>query len=158
MPVVQVALPVPLPRLFDYLPPEGVQPVTGGRVIVPFGNRKMIGIVVAFSDSSDLATSQLKQVLTVLDRNPCFRPLCGAFFTGQPTIITLRWVRCSAMPFRYSSDKVNRLRMIPCGAGKSRNRAARRPRKVLNARPGSSKVWRCCASNRSIVMKSVNMT
>ncbi len=72
MPVVQVALPVPLPRLFDYLPPEGVQPVTGGRVIVPFGNRKMIGIVVAFSDSSDLATSQLKQVLTVLDRESLF--------------------------------------------------------------------------------------
>jgi primosomal protein N' (replication factor Y) len=67
MPVVQVALPVPLPRLFDYLPPQGVQPVIGGRVSVPFGNRRMIGIVVAFRDSSDLPEAQLKRVIEVLD-------------------------------------------------------------------------------------------
>ena len=42
MPVVQVALPVPLPRLFDYLlPADAPQPVAGARVSVPFGNRKM---------------------------------------------------------------------------------------------------------------------
>lgn len=67
MPVVQVALPVPLPRLFDYLPPQGAQPVIGGRVSVPFGNRRMIGIVVAFRESSDLPEAQLKRVIEVLD-------------------------------------------------------------------------------------------
>jgi primosomal protein N' (replication factor Y) len=67
MPVVQVALPVPLPRLFDYLPPKGAQPVIGGRVSVPFGNRRMIGIVVAFRESSDLPEAQLKRVIEVLD-------------------------------------------------------------------------------------------
>ncbi|MGC0820416.1 primosomal protein N' [Pantoea agglomerans] len=67
MPVVQVALPVPLPRLFDYLTPKGAQPVIGGRVSVPFGNRRMIGIVVAFRESSDLPEAQLKRVIEVLD-------------------------------------------------------------------------------------------
>ncbi|ORM54434.1 primosomal protein N' [Pantoea conspicua] len=67
MPVVQVALPVPLPRLFDYLPPQGAQPVIGGRVSVPFGNRRMIGVVVALRDSSDLPEAQLKRVAEVLD-------------------------------------------------------------------------------------------
>lgn len=74
MPVVQVALPVPLPRLFDYLPPQGVQPVIGGRVSVPFGNRRMIGIVVAFRDSSDLPEAQLKRVVDVLDSESLYPP------------------------------------------------------------------------------------
>ena len=74
MPVVQVALPVPLPRLFDYLPPSGVQPVIGGRVSVPFGNRSMIGIVVGLRDKSDLPEAQLKQVAAVLDSESLFPP------------------------------------------------------------------------------------
>ncbi|QPG27262.1 primosomal protein N' [Pantoea sp. SM3640] len=74
MPVVQVALPVPLPRLFDYLPPQGPQPVIGGRVSVPFGNRRMIGIVVAFRDSSDLPEAQLKRVVEVLDSESLYPP------------------------------------------------------------------------------------
>ncbi len=62
MPVVQVALPVPLPRLFDYLlPADAPQPVAGARVSVPFGNRKMTGIVVSTRATSDLPLAQLKQ-------------------------------------------------------------------------------------------------
>lgn len=68
MPVVQVALPVPLPRLFDYLlPADAPQPVAGARVNVPFGNRKMIGIVVGTRETSDLPLTQLKQIENVLD-------------------------------------------------------------------------------------------
>ncbi|MDH2069324.1 primosomal protein N' [Pantoea sp. GD03673] len=74
MPVVQVALPVPLPRLFDYLPPLGAQPVIGGRVSVPFGNRRMIGIVVAFREKSDLPEAQLKRVVEVLDSESLYPP------------------------------------------------------------------------------------
>lgn len=74
MPVVQVALPVPLPRLFDYLPPLGTQPVIGGRVSVPFGNRKMIGIVVAWRETSDLPETQLKKINEVLDSESLFPP------------------------------------------------------------------------------------
>ena len=47
-PVLRVALPVPLRQLFDYLPAEDQTcPVTGQRVLVPFGHRKMIGVIVA---------------------------------------------------------------------------------------------------------------
>ena len=74
MPVVQVALPVPLPRLFDYLPPLGTQPVIGGRVSMPFGNRKMIGIVVAWRETSDLPETQLKKINEVLDSESLFPP------------------------------------------------------------------------------------
>ena len=44
---MQVALPVPLPNLFDYLAPPGTPDVAEGkRVLVPFGRKKMVGVVV----------------------------------------------------------------------------------------------------------------
>ena len=47
MPVAHVALPVPLPRTFDYLLPEGMTVKAGCRVRVPFGKQQeRIGIVV----------------------------------------------------------------------------------------------------------------
>ncbi|MEE7547792.1 hypothetical protein HF319_12760, partial [Xanthomonas sp. Kuri4-1] len=48
LPTLRVALPVPLPRLFDYLPPPGAAPAepVGCRVRVPFGSRELVGVVV----------------------------------------------------------------------------------------------------------------
>ena len=40
MPVAHVALPVPLPRTFDYLLPEGMTVKAGSRVRVPFGKQQ----------------------------------------------------------------------------------------------------------------------
>ena len=40
MPVAHVALPVPLPRTFDYLLPEGMTVKAGCRVRVPFGKQR----------------------------------------------------------------------------------------------------------------------
>ena len=54
MSVAHVALPVPLPRTFDYLLPAGVKPAVGVRVSVPFGQRKMIGIITGVSEHSEL--------------------------------------------------------------------------------------------------------
>lgn len=75
MPVIQVALPVPLPRLFDYLLPADVPlPVAGARVSVPFGNRKMIGFVVNIRNTSDLPLTQLKPIKALLDEESLFSP------------------------------------------------------------------------------------
>ena len=74
MPVVQVALPVPLARNFDYLLPAHIKVVTGGRVSVPFGKRKAIGIVVGVSESSDFPLDQLKAVHEALDQHSLFSP------------------------------------------------------------------------------------
>ncbi|KAG0914490.1 hypothetical protein G6F32_016602 [Rhizopus arrhizus] len=55
IPTLQVALPVPLPRLVDYLSPEGDAPavVVGCRVKVPFGNRELVGVVVGHGQADD---------------------------------------------------------------------------------------------------------
>ncbi|KOY62645.1 primosome assembly protein PriA [Photorhabdus heterorhabditis] len=73
MAVVQVALPVPLTRSFDYLLPANSQlPVAGMRVTVPFGKRKAIGIVTGTTDSSDIPAEQLKPIESILDTRPLF--------------------------------------------------------------------------------------
>ena len=40
-----VALPVPLDNAFTYRIPEGMHPVVGGRVLVPFRQQRMSGAV-----------------------------------------------------------------------------------------------------------------
>lgn len=75
MPVAHVALPVPLARTFDYLLPEGISVKAGCRVRVPFGNQQArVGVVVACGDKSELALSELKPVIEVLDDEPVYTP------------------------------------------------------------------------------------
>ncbi|EKN3991023.1 primosomal protein N' [Yersinia enterocolitica] len=75
MPVVQVALPVPLARTFDYrLDSTTACPVVGARVSVPFGKRNAIGIVVGISETSTFPLEQLKAIDAVLDGDSLFPP------------------------------------------------------------------------------------
>ncbi|MBZ5566532.1 MAG: primosomal protein N' [Acidobacteriia bacterium] len=62
-----VALPVPLEANFTYRL-NGAAPVIGGRVIVPFREQRLPGIVVALHDTPPRMTA--KNVLTVLDSAP----------------------------------------------------------------------------------------
>lgn len=75
MSVAHVALPVPLPRTFDYLLPEGEVAKAGCRVRVPFGKQQeRVGIVVSVSDHSELPLNELKSVIEILDNEPIFSP------------------------------------------------------------------------------------
>ena len=72
--ILHIAVPSPLMRLFDYLPPAGVaaaelQP--GQRLRVPFGRSRCIGILVATSDNSELGDDRLKPAEALLDHEPC---------------------------------------------------------------------------------------
>jgi len=70
-PIVQVAVPSPLARHFDYLLPAGIaMPSAGSRVRVPFGRREVIGVVVGQADHSDLPGEKLKPLCAVLDDAP----------------------------------------------------------------------------------------
>ena len=68
--VVRVALPVPLRQHFDYLISTGLEPQPGCRVLVPFGNRKLVGLIWQLSPPDSYDTSKLKQVLSLLDTTP----------------------------------------------------------------------------------------
>ncbi len=69
--ILKVAVNVPLSRLFDYLPPGGTAAIPpGSRVIVPFGRREQIGVVMAQAESSDLPAGKIRHCLATLDGEP----------------------------------------------------------------------------------------
>ena len=63
MQITEVAIPVPLHNTFDYLCKEKV--CIGSRVKVPFGSKKVTGIVLSHKDKSSF--SKLKEVEEVID-------------------------------------------------------------------------------------------
>src|SRR3977135_2997747 len=63
-----VALAVPLDMVFTYTIPPGMEPVVGGRVLVPFRQQRMSGIVVELHDRPPAVTT--KKVLEALDLAP----------------------------------------------------------------------------------------
>jgi primosomal protein N' (replication factor Y) len=73
MRILRVAVPVPLPRLFDYLPPEGIDAQAifpGARVSLPFGRGQRVGIVIEIVDYSELPRERLKRASALLDPQP----------------------------------------------------------------------------------------
>ena len=69
--IVQVAVPSPLRRRFDYLLPQtGSIPQPGARVRVPFGRREVVGLVLGIVQHSDWPLARLKPVSAVLDEIP----------------------------------------------------------------------------------------
>ncbi|MFP5440835.1 MAG: primosomal protein N' [Gammaproteobacteria bacterium] len=75
-PVVRVAVPSPLRRLFDYLLPPAMAggELAGCRVRVPFGAREVVGVVLAVTDQSDVPAARLKPVTARLDQQPALPP------------------------------------------------------------------------------------
>ncbi len=73
---MQVAIPSPLRRSFDYLPPdtEAPDPLPGMRVTVPFGKRIVVGIILSSSANSSLPAKQLRRAITILDSEPLLPP------------------------------------------------------------------------------------
>jgi len=80
MSVLRLAIPSPLRRHFDYLPPSdmsaaeisALQP--GVRLRVPFGRREVIGYLLAVCTESAIPSSSLKPVLEILDQSPLIDP------------------------------------------------------------------------------------
>ena len=107
MPIVRVALDVPLSTLFDYTVAEGVAAKIGQRVIVPFGRRQMIGVVMERVAATDVAPERIKPVSQVLpDSAPLSAQLldllrfCSDYYRYPigPTVM-------SALPVRLRSDQ-----------------------------------------------------
>ncbi|MEM6301791.1 MAG: primosomal protein N', partial [Pseudomonadota bacterium] len=72
-PILQVAVPTPLRKSFDYLLPESCADASlkpGIRVQVPFGKRSLVGILLDVKHSSDTPQEQLKEAERLLDEEP----------------------------------------------------------------------------------------
>lgn len=69
MSIVQVALPIPMRQVFDYLH-DGDVPQPGMRVKVPFGSRTLIGIALGSVPESSMQEDKLKGLIEVIDSAP----------------------------------------------------------------------------------------
>ncbi|WP_374325621.1 primosomal protein N' [Azonexus sp.] len=77
MPVLRVALDLPLHRLFEYRVEQASAADVGRRVRVPFGRGEKIGIVVGVVEQGEWPLEQLKAATAILDDLP---PLPADFF------------------------------------------------------------------------------
>ena len=72
-PILGIAVDVPLRRLFDYRAPPGIDPARlqpGMRLWVPFGRRRVTGVLVETRATSDLPDAKLKAAIAVIDEAP----------------------------------------------------------------------------------------
>jgi primosomal protein N' (replication factor Y) len=69
MKILRVALDVPLATLFDYTLPDGVEADVGDRVVVPFGARQRVGVVIECAPHSAYQ-AKLKPIAGVRDDAP----------------------------------------------------------------------------------------
>jgi primosomal protein N' (replication factor Y) len=75
--ILRIAVPSPLQRSFDYLPPIDADPAAlqpGLRLRVPFGRRTVIGVLLAVSDETDIDAHKLKHALQILDQTVVISP------------------------------------------------------------------------------------
>ena len=91
----EVALPVPLDRTFTYAVPEGQLPQRGARVIVPFRNEKLIGVVTGLNAKAR-RTSRSGTLKRFWTTSRCSASRCSSWASGWRSITWLRWARCCA--------------------------------------------------------------
>ena len=70
MSIVVVALDVPLARLFDYRASDAHQDDVGRRVLVPFGNKLLVGLIIELREASEVAPGKLREVRSILRDTP----------------------------------------------------------------------------------------
>ena len=70
--LLRIAVPSPLFRTFDYLPPPDnpgtLQP--GVRVCVPFGRRNVIGVLLDLTQQTNVTPAKLRHAIEILDHQP----------------------------------------------------------------------------------------
>ena len=132
--ILRIAVAAPLPGLFDYLPPPGVDTdhlQRGVRLRVPFGRSSRIGFLWDLTDSSGLPAEALKSAEALLDERPLLPP---------EDLALLRW---AADYYRHPLGDVL-LGALP-----------RRLRKKPAQRPPEPKAWRLTATGRATDLASL---
>src|SRR5882724_6347033 len=69
MTIARIALDVPLETLFDYRTGD-LAPVPGQLVVVPFGRRRDVGVVVELADRSEITDARLRRIERFLPLDP----------------------------------------------------------------------------------------
>ena len=73
---VEVSVPLPIDHPFTYRVPSGQEACAriGIRVLVPFGRRRVTGLITAIADGSSLGGREAREILAFLDDEPYISP------------------------------------------------------------------------------------
>ncbi len=143
--ILDIAVPSPLYRCFDYKLAAVTPPAPGTRVLVPFGRQRLVGIVLGSKSRSALDAGKLKAVIEVLDEQPVFdaellallqwaaryyhHPLGETLATALPVLLR--------KPRPPSDKAAGHWRLTAAGREQSPARAARQAEvmRILQAHP-----------------------
>ncbi|HNP25374.1 MAG TPA: primosomal protein N', partial [Nitrosomonas sp.] len=70
MPILRVALNIPLDTLFDYSAPKACGADIGLRVCVPFGKKKLTGVILDVCTDTAVPPEKLKSVICIFREIP----------------------------------------------------------------------------------------
>ena len=105
--ILRVALDVPLPKLFDYRSEDATRADIGYRVLVPFGKKRLVGLIWDVATKSRVTDSRLRSVEKILrDVAPLPREwlalveFCSGYYHGP-----LGEVVAAALPPRLRTAK-----------------------------------------------------
>jgi len=135
MSILRVALDLPLPHLFDYRCAEATDADVGMRVLVPFGNRQAVGVIVGLADTSEINSEKLKSAVRILRETPALgrdwlelaqfcsgyyhRPLGEVIFNGLPVQLrraTVAPALKQAVAYRLNAGGREALAQLPARA------------------------------------------
>ena len=107
MTILRVALDVPVPTLFDYRSEDATRADIGYRVLVPFGKKRLVGVIWDVATKSGVSDSRLRSVEKILrDVAPLPRGwLALAEFCGGYYHAPLGEVVAAALPPRLRTAK-----------------------------------------------------
>ena len=107
MPIIRVALDVPVNTLFDYIAPSATIQHIGVRVQVPFGKRMVIGVIIEVTTSSSYSNEKLRFAKYIFnDIPPIPKALLDLFkFCSEYYHYPLGEVVMSGLPTRLCSSK-----------------------------------------------------
>ena len=117
--ILRVALDVPLPKLFDYRSEDATRADIGYRVLVPFGKKRLVGVIWDVATKSKVTDSRLRSVEKILrDVAPLPREwlalveFCSGYYHGP-----LGEVIAAALPPRLRGAKSKADRHTGMGSG-----------------------------------------
>ncbi len=110
----QVGIDSPLRRVFDYRIPDSMTQLQPGyRVLIPFGKRSIMGIVVKLIEAPSIDASRVKSIQSTLDDCPIFDPESFSliFWAAKYYQFPLGSALFSALPpaLRKAKEKENTL-------------------------------------------------
>jgi primosomal protein N' (replication factor Y) len=105
--ILRVALDVPLPKLFDYRAEDATAGDIGFRVVVPFGSKRIVGLIVEVAVQSEVPASRLRSAEKILREIPPLKrdwldlvKFCSGYYQRP-----LGEVVATALPPRFRSAR-----------------------------------------------------